>query len=147
HRAFNGRFLNIQNPWNDASLRNWKGITEIWYFDSDGHRVEPRASARAVEVIPLALYGLDYPKIPTLLVDFRKPLNPKRRELSRRATDLAADHLAPVSLLADLGRHAVGFITRRKGIDLLQRSRVRSYSELKTLLVVNSELSPAMRSE
>jgi hypothetical protein len=147
HRAFNGRFLNIENPWNDASLRSWKGITETWYFDKENRRVEPGPSARAVELIPLALYGLDYPKIPTLLVDFRKALNPKRRELSRRATDLAADHLVPVSFLTNLGRRAAGFITRRKGIDLLQSSRVNSYSELKTLLAVNSELRLAMREE
>jgi hypothetical protein len=31
-------------------------------------------------MIPLALYGLDNPKIPMVLVDFRDGLNPKKRE-------------------------------------------------------------------
>ena len=35
-------------------------------------------------MIPLALYGLDNPKIPMLLVDFRDSFNPKKREMSRR---------------------------------------------------------------
>lgn len=45
-----------------------------------------------MELISLAVYGLDYPRIPARLVDFRKGLNPKSRELSRYAVDDVARH-------------------------------------------------------
>ena len=71
-RRFNGRFLNIKSPWGDKRLLEWKGVTETRYFDANGAPTTPEApGARAVELIPLALYGLDHPKIPALLIDFR----------------------------------------------------------------------------
>src|SRR5947207_580826 len=76
----NLRFLNIANPWTDERLRNWRGLTKVRYFDDDNRPVRTSVpGTHAVELIPLAVYGLDNPKIPTLLVDFRDPLNPKAR--------------------------------------------------------------------
>jgi len=147
-KKFDGRFLNIHDPFKDKGLKSWKGITETWYFDKENRRVSPgTTAARSMELIPLALYGLDYPKIPALLVDFRKPLNPKRRELSRNLTDMATAHLAPLSAFTRLGQRAARFLTHRTGTDMLQRSRVHTYSQLKTLLLVDSQLSSEMRVE
>src|SRR6478672_549947 len=82
---YNGRFLNIANPWNDKRLLNWHGYVETRYFDAENQPVSSDTpGAEAVEMIPLALYGLDNPKIPMLLVDFRDNYNPKKREMSRR---------------------------------------------------------------
>ena len=86
--AYNGRFLNIADPWTDKRLLNWKGYSDNRYFDAEGRSVPAEtAGARMVEMIPLALYGLDNPKIPMLLVDFRDTLNPKKREMSRRVLE------------------------------------------------------------
>src|SRR6185295_4759820 len=84
-RPFEARFLNIDSPWSDKKLRNWDGYSETRYFDAENRPVPAETpGAHAVEMIPLALYGLDHPKIPILLVDFRDALNPKKREMSRR---------------------------------------------------------------
>ena len=40
-RSYDGRFLNIANPWNDERLLNWDKYTEVWHFDGQHRRVAP----------------------------------------------------------------------------------------------------------
>src|SRR5688572_10233696 len=151
-RRFNSRFLNIKNPWGDKRLLEWKGITETRHFDTNGAPVAPETpGARAVELIPLALYGLDHPKIPALLIDFRSNANPKRREVSRRLMNDITRGILELSPYGDLqylaGRTVYNFVTGRRGMDINQPSRLRSYSQLKLLLTLNDSLDPELASE
>jgi hypothetical protein len=151
-RRFDGRFLNIANPWRDARLENWKGYTEKRYFDNDNRPVEAGTEgAHAVEMIPLALYGLDFPKIPMLLVDFRDGGNPKKREMSRRVLEDVTRNLLSLSSFANipyfLGRALYDFVTSKRGMDLNQPSRLRTYSQLKLLLSLSASLDPELRDE
>lgn len=151
-RSFSKRFLNIANPWSDLRLRNWNGYAQTQYFDSDNRTTTAdNPGARRLEMIPLALYGLDHPKIPALLVDFRSDLNPKRREVSRRVLNDLTKNIFSLSSFGNLpyflGRNAYEFITGRRGIDLNQPSRVKSYSELKLLLSFNGSLDPGLQHE
>jgi len=148
-QGFDGRFLNIGKPWGDPALLNWNGVTEIRYLDSDGRRTDVAAEAsRRLELIPLALYGLDHPNVPILLIDFRNPLNAKRRELSREAKDYLESRfsMAPgfSRTLVNGGKAALGFITHKRGMDLFQQSRADSYSRLKMVLSANHSLSQPM---
>ena len=68
--TFDGRFLEIANPYRDERLQSWKGYT-TW---REGR-----------ELIPLALYSLEHPKVPLLLADFRNTRAPRRREMTRHA--------------------------------------------------------------
>src|SRR5258706_3786002 len=55
--------------WSDLRLRNWNGYAQTQYFDSDNRPTTAgNPEARRFEMIPLALYGLDHPKIPALLI-------------------------------------------------------------------------------
>lgn len=151
-RPFNSRFLNIANPWRDDRLRNWQGYTETRYFDSENRPVdEGTPGARPRQMIPLALYGLDYPKIPILLVDFRDGMNPKRREMSRRVLEDVARNVLSLSRFGDvpyfLGRTVYDYVTGRRGIDINQPSRMRTYSQLKLLLSLSASLDPQLRDE
>ncbi|HKQ99037.1 MAG TPA: hypothetical protein VJT09_00110 [Pyrinomonadaceae bacterium] len=151
-RHYDARFLNISNPWLDRRLQSWKGYTETRYFDADNRPVEAAAEgARAVEMIPLALYGLDFPKIPVLLVDFRDGSNPKKREMSRRVLEDAARNVLSLSSFANipyfLGRTIYDFVTSKRGMDLNQQSRLRTYSQLKLLLSLSASLDPDLRDE
>ncbi|HYG11949.1 MAG TPA: hypothetical protein VD835_18525 [Pyrinomonadaceae bacterium] len=150
-RPYDKRFLSLANPYGDRRLKHWRGYTETRYFDADNRRVTADApGARRVELIPLALYGLDHPKIPILLVDFRDSLNPKRRELSQRVLqDVARTtaSLAHLDLPFFLGRAVYDFVTDRRGVDVNQPSRVRAYSQLKLLLALDASLDPALRDE
>jgi hypothetical protein len=149
--AFNDRFLSIKKPWGDKALLNWKGATEVRYYDAENRRLlSAEGAAREVEFIPLALYGLDHPKIPVLLIDFRDPLNAKGRELSRQVI-IEAGRVATgsnfVNLAIKMGRLAAGAATQRMGVDLFQPSRLLSYSQLKMVLSANPGVGSDMRAE
>lgn len=149
-RKFNNRFLNIAAPWNDDRLIKWNGYTETRYLDGN-NSVVPKTTpgARAIELIPLAIYGLDHPKVPALLVDFRNTLNPKLREVSRRVLDDVVSNIFTLSGFGNpyyfIGRHVYDFLTGRRGIDINQQSRLRSYAELKLLLSLSNSINPDLR--
>lgn len=151
HR-YSGRFLNISDPWKDSRLRDWQGFVETRYFDSESRMVSrdtPGAQPR--ELIPLALYGLDNPKIPMLLIDFRDTLNPKKREMSRRVLQDVTGNILSVSQFGNLsyflGRTVLDFVTGKRGIDFNQPSRLQTYSQLKLLLALDESLDPRLRRE
>lgn len=150
-RRYSGRFLNISNPWTDKRLKQWGGYSETRFFDEENRRTPDANAARRVEMIPLALYGLNHPKIPALLIDFRASLNPKKREMSRRVFNDVAKNILSLSSFGNLpylgGRKVYEFLTGRRGIDINQPSRVRSYSELKLLLAFNSTIDRRLRDE
>jgi hypothetical protein len=152
NRHFDGRFLNIADPWSDKRLSNWRGYSQQRYFDADGHPTNASdPQARSIEMLPLALYGLDHPKIPALLIDFRDGLNPKRRELTRLILRDVAKNILPLSTMGHamffLARTPYDWITGRRGMDVNQPSRLRSYSELKLLLAFNGSIDPALKNE
>ena len=149
---YSKRFLNIANPWTDKRLLDWKGYVETRYFDSENHPVDSQTpGAEAVEMIPLGLYGLDNPKIPMLLVDFRDRYNPKTREMSRRVLNDVTKNFLSLSKFGNLpfflGRTVYDFVTGRRGMDINQPSRLHTYSQLKLLLALNTSMEPELRSE
>lgn len=149
---YNGRFLNITNPWNDKRLLKWKGYVETRYFNAENQMVSSDTpGAEAVEMIPLGLYGLDTPKIPMLLVDFRDSYNPKKREMSRRVLNDVTRNVLSLSKFGNLpfflGRTVFDFVTGRRGMDVNQPSRLQAYSQLKLLLALNNSLEPEFRDE
>jgi hypothetical protein len=151
-RPFQSRFLNIANPWRDDRLRYWQGYYETRYFDAENRPVSADApGARPVQMIPLAIYGLDHPKIPILLVDFRDKSNPKWREVSRRVLEDVTRTVLALSRFGDvpyfLSRTVYDFVTGRRGMDVNQPSRLRTYSQLKLLLSLNASLDPEFRDE
>ncbi|HUS12851.1 MAG TPA: hypothetical protein VMZ30_20445 [Pyrinomonadaceae bacterium] len=151
-KHYDSRFLNIANPWSDKRLHLWRGYSETRFFDSANRPVSSdTAGAHAMEMIPLALYGLDNPKIPTLLIDFRDVSNPKKREMSRRVLQDITRNVLSVSKFGDLfyflGRTVLDFVTGKRGIDLNQPSRLRTYSQLKLLLSLNQSLDSELRDQ
>jgi hypothetical protein len=151
-RRFNSRFLNIKSPWHDTRLQKWTGFTETRTVDITGALVPPETpGAREVQLIPLAVYGLDHPKIPAVLIDFRDHNNPKRREITRRLFNDITRNVLSLSPYGDLeyfaGRSAYNFVTGRRGMDINQPSRLRSYSQLKLLLSLSDSIDPELASE
>ena len=151
-RHFNSRFLNIKNPWRDDRLHHWPGYYETWYFDKEKRVLDSTTpGAHAETMIPLALYGLDHPRIPILLVDFRDGYNAKKREVSRRILEDIARNVLSLSRFGNpnymLVKGLFDFTTRRWGTDLNQPSRIRAYSQLKLLLSLNDSMNPELRTE
>ncbi|MFN0138483.1 MAG: hypothetical protein ACKVQW_00155 [Pyrinomonadaceae bacterium] len=151
-KKFDGRFLNISNPWRDDRLRAWKGYSqERWFDGQDRETSETEPGVKKRTLIPLALYGLDHPKIPVILIDFRSSNNPKLREISKRVLSDVTGNIVNVTafkgLAFKLGRYVYEFVSGRRGIDLNQASRLRSYAQLKVLLSLNESLDPELRDE
>lgn len=152
NRKFESRFLNIKNPWKDSRLRKWKGYKETRFYDEESREVAPETpNAKAKTLIPLALYSLDYPKIPAILVDFRDSRNPKMREISKRVLDDVTRNVLSISKFGSIpyffGRFFYDFFTARRGIDLNQASRFKAYSQLKLLLLLDQSLNEDFRDQ
>jgi hypothetical protein len=149
---FSGQFLNISNPWTDSRLAHWTGYTETRYLDGENRLVAPdMPGARAVKMIPLALYSLDYPRAPLLLVDFRNSFDPMRRELLRRGTStlfagvLGIARFGNWSFLA--ANTAWTFVRGRHGNAVNRSARLEAYSRAREFLSVDAMLDPALRRE
>jgi hypothetical protein len=80
HHSFDGQFLHIANPFSDTRIRSWKEYSQVWTLDGQGVRVPDGTDGGVrVKMIPLAVYALDYPRVPLLLIDFRdRPASGKR---------------------------------------------------------------------
>lgn len=139
-RHFESQFLKITNPFDDDRLRNWKGYSRTW--DLDG---------RQTIMIPLALYSLDYPRVPLLLVDFRREAAPRRAEMTLRiADDLTAGVLGLTTYgFGNLGYVALKsswlFVNNRHGGATSRAGRRRAFVQLRHALGADDSLDPEFR--
>lgn len=151
-KKFEGRFLNIRSPWGDEKLLDWKGYAEVrWYDEEDREVPSETAGAHPRTLIPLAIYGLDHPKVPMILVDFRDNGNPKFREISNRILNDLTGNVLSLSQFSGLpffvGRLIYDVVTVRRGVDVNQASRLRAYAQLKLLMALDASLDPELGSE
>jgi hypothetical protein len=132
--SFNSKFLGIANPYPDNRVLTWSGIT---------------VTRNGLELIPLALYGLDYPKVPLLLVDFRNTYAPKRREMLARATSDILNGIIGYSKWGNwpymAGSFLWNFTITRRGSATNGRQRLTAYSEVRRWLALDHDLSPELR--
>jgi len=151
-RGFDGKFLNVADPYRDHRLACWKGYSETWYFAEDGERVsEPGEGVRAARVAPLALYALDHPRVPLLLVDFRDPGKMKKREMALRFSDELATGVFGFTGWGNwpymTAKSGWFFIHGRHGGAMDRSARVRAYVQLRQGLLMDRSLAPGMRAE
>lgn len=151
-RHFDNHFLGIANPWNDDRLMRWTGYSQVRYVDSENRAVSKDATdAHPVEMIPLALYSLDYPRVPLLLADFRHSLTPKRREIiSQGVTGLVTGVFGltrfgnPTYFAAD---SIWTFVRGRHGAAVNRTARLKAYSGARQFLAMDSSLDPGLKLE
>jgi hypothetical protein len=151
-QRFDGQFLRIANPWTDLRLIAWNGYTELRYFDAENRPVDAdTAGARAVEMIPLALYSLDYPRVPLLLADFRDIFKPKRRELLQHGLSTVLTGVLGVTGFGNWSYMAANsawtFVRQRHGAPMDRFARLRAYSEAREFLAVDTTLDPQLKLE
>lgn len=129
---FQGPFLKISNPWTDGSLRQWKGYTQ------DGR-------------IPLALYSLDYPPSPLLMVDFRDEWKAKRKEIAGRAADYTATGILGFTGFGHIGyligKASFNWFRHRHGENVDRTARSSAYAELRHALSFDDALDPKLRAD
>jgi hypothetical protein len=139
-KHFNGRFLNIKTPWGDPQLLDWKGYTaeRLW-------------RGQQTQMIPLAVYSLDHPKVFQLVADMRDGFAPSRREMFRRAVTDSTVGVLGLSATANIGVFAAvyswQFVTSRWGAPNDRSWRVRAYAELRYRLAIDTTLDTDLRKE
>jgi hypothetical protein len=142
---FNPQFLDIANPFGDERLTGWQGYVQQW--DRAG---------RQMTMIPLALYSLDYPGVPLLLVDFRRADSPSRTEMMRRfAGDMTAGvfgltgfGFGNLSYLSYMGlRSGWLFVHTRHGGTTNRAGRRRAFVQLRHALGSDDSLDPTLREQ
>ena len=125
-RHFDAQFLKIADPYKNAALR--------------------RSTANK---IPLALYSLDYPGVPLLLIDFQRPAAPKRAEMALRFADdltvgvLGLTGFAHWDYLA--AKASWMFIHKRHGAATDRALRRRAFVQLRHALGTDDTIDPALR--
>jgi hypothetical protein len=149
---FDRHFLGISNPYGDARIKNWSGYSVTRWFDSDGRQVDAETpGAHPVEMIPLALYALDYPKVPLLLADFRVYHSAKRREMLRNAASDTVYGVLGVSRWSNwpvmAASWAFNFVRTRHGDAADRGARLRAYSGVRQWLSLDHSLDPDLRIE
>ena len=131
-----GQFLGIADPYRDIRLKNWTGYHQI----RDGK-----------EMIPLALYALEYPKVPLLLVDFRDTHAPKRREMIRHAATDTISGVLGISKFGNwpffAGSFAFNFVRVRHGATNDRAARLKAYSEVREWLALDGSIDKDLRAE
>lgn len=149
---FDSKFLGISDPFKDQRLQRWKDYSETWRLDAEGARTDEYAtSARAALMIPLGLYGLEHPRAPLLLVDFRDSGKPRRRELLRRAADEVTTGVLGWTGFANwpylAAKTTWSFVHVRHGAALDRDARVHAYVQLRQVLLSEQNLDPELRRE
>ena len=135
-RPFSAQFLKIASPYCDPRISHWQGYV--------AHR-EGR------ERIPLALYALDHPKAPLLVVDFRNLIGPKRREMIRHAFVDGVNGLAGISTWGNwpyfAGSLTWNFVRSRHGDATQRNARIRAYASTRQWLALETSLDPLLHQE
>lgn len=133
HR-FDGQFLGISDPYRDARLKVWKGYREV----RDGKAM-----------IPLAMYSLDYPKVPLLVVDFRDSHRAKAREMIRHAATDTVSGVLGISRLTNplflFGSTAFMFVSTRHGAADNRNARLQAYAEIREWMELDQSVQPELR--
>jgi hypothetical protein len=149
---FRSKFLGIADPWSDNALRDWSGYVETWHFDEEGRRVADAANAiRTEEMIPLALYSLDHPKTPFLLVDFRSPWKPVAREVARRTVEEVPLTILGVATFTNWQARGAQLawtsVRGRQGAAIYRPARLRAAAAVRQVIPSSQQLEPEMREQ
>ena len=135
------KLLAIRNPWTDERLKDWKGPVYQRPFDKNS----------SVSVIPLAVYSLDYPKRPLILMDFRHKLSRRRREVAQRSVNEMITGVLGISHFADwyfyIAFDLHRFIVGRRGAAVDEASRLDCYSDFRVNLALDRTIDPSLKKD
>jgi len=151
-RSFDRQFLDISDPFSDERLRRWEGYSETWDLDRNGIPVSSDSEdAQPVRMIPLALYALDHPHTPLLLVDFRGSGQPQRREIALKIAEDLTSGVLNLTGLGHLGYVAVKsswlFVNGRHGGATNRSARRRAFVSVRNAVGSDPKIDPNLRAE
>ncbi len=146
------KLLDLKDPWNDTRLKGAKSASYRRDLDENGNLLpEGIRGARQIELVPLIVYALDYPKFPLLLVDFRDKLRTRRHEMTQRSINEVTAGVIGISHFTNwyyyVGADIYDFIASRHGAATSQSERLDSYSQFRVKLALDRQLAPKLREQ
>jgi hypothetical protein len=131
--------MGIQEPWSDERVKQWSRPVYERAFDGSGPE----------RVIPLAVYSLDYPKLPLVLVDFRDQLNERRREVTQRSINELTSGVLGLSHFTNWYFYVASgfydFASGRHGKAMDEASRLDCFSDFRMELALDERIDPALK--
>jgi hypothetical protein len=111
-------------------------------------RYERTFNGQAVEVIPLGVYSLTYPKMPLLVIDFRGGSHLRWHELTQRSINEITSGLIGISHFTNwyyfVGADLYDFYASRRGAPTNLQERLNCYSKFRVELALDKNLDPAL---
>jgi hypothetical protein len=152
HHAFDGQLLHIANPFSDTRIQSWKEYSRVWTLDGQGSRVPDGTDGGVpVKMIPLAVYALDYPGVPLLLIDFRDASHPQRSEIGLRAANDITTSVLGLTTFGNIGylaaRTGLLFVHKRHGAATDRLARRNAFVALRHSLATGDSLDQALRAD
>lgn len=146
------KLLSIRNPWSDDRLKSWKGPVYTRALDQNGALVAADTSgARQVQLVPLAVYSLSYPKLPLLLVDFRDKLHVRWHEMTQRSINEVTAGVIGISHFTNwyfyVAADLYDFVVDRHGAAMKQVARLDCYSQFRVAVALDQQTDPVLRKE
>lgn len=146
------KLLHISNPWRDTRLKTWEGYVQGRSLDKDGKLLPVgETGAKEIDLAPLAVYSLTYPRSPLLMIDFRNKTQTKRREVIQRATDEIVSGVLGLSHFGNwyyyAGNGLYQFVKSRRGAAVNAGARIDSYAEFRVAAALDTSLDPAFRKQ
>ncbi len=146
------KLLNIRNPWIDNRLKQWHGATYRRELDENGSLLPwGSGGGRQVKLVPLAVYSLNYPKQPLLLVDFRDKLHVREHEMTQRTINEITSGVIGISHFTNwyyyVAADVYEFVKARHGGAVDQAARLDSYSQFRAVIALDNQLDSRLRKE
>ena len=146
------KLLHIRNPWSDDRLKAWKGAVYTRSLDENGGLLRPRqTSSRQIQIVPLAVYSLTYPKVPLVLIDFRDTLHVRWREMTQRSINEITSGVIGLSHFTNWYYFAAAeiydFVVSRHGAAMNQAARHDCYSRFQVALALDRQIDAKLRKQ
>lgn len=146
------KLLNIKDPWKDQRLNSPDVVSYSRELDQNGNLLPSGVSGvKELKLVPLSVYGLSYPKLPLLLVNFRDKLGIRWHEMAQRFINEVTAGVIGISHFTNwyyyVAADLYDFVASRHGAAVSQSERLDSYSEFRVRLALDHQLDPALRHE
>jgi len=150
------KLLNIKDPWSDSRLKApasaWNGPVYVRALDANGSLLPiGQSGVQEVRLVPLSVYGLNYPSVPLLLVDFRSKLHVRWHEMTQRSINEITAGVIGISHFTNwyyyVAADLYDFVIARRGAAMNQAARLDSYSQFRVKLALDHEIDPRLRQD
>ena len=150
------KLLHIHDPWTDSRLKDASrsGNRLVYTRALDGNSsLLPigESGVREVRLVPLAVYSLNYPKVPLLLVDFQSKLHVRWHEMAQRSVNEITAGVIGISHFTNwyyyVAADLYDFVIGRHGAATNQAARLDSYSQFRVKLALDHDLDPRLRQD